>query len=112
MGELRAAGVQIELRPGQLAYSPSPGRAGRILLDPDVSIGALRHEFRHFLDLRARGYPSMAYFFTDIAAFWLLEFRAYMEELRLARQLREFGIARSLVQQMRARREQIRDFGA
>lgn len=57
--DLRQAGVDIDLRPGSLGYSPREGEPGRFIFDPDASIGALRHERRHFEDVRDMGYPIL-----------------------------------------------------
>jgi len=107
MQDLETSGVDVQFREGQLAYSAEVGGPGRMILDRDASIGALRHEYRHFLDVRAAGYPGYTYYRGNVLEFWRLEFNAYMEEIRIARQLREFDIGRGILQQMRARRAEI-----
>jgi len=102
--QLREAEVDIDFRPGSLAYSPTRGGPGRIILDPDASMGAVRHEFRHFLDIQEAGFPGMGPYLANPKEFWRLEFRGYMEEINLARQLRDFETGRKIVEQMRARR--------
>ena len=104
MTDLGSAGVDIRYQPGALAYSPDLGGPGRLILDPETSIGALRHEYRHFLDVRDAGYPGYSRYLRDPAEYWRLEFRGYMEELRTARSIRDYDIGRGIVQQMRARR--------
>lgn len=95
-------------RPGGLAYEPalSQGNPGRLLLDPDASIGAMRHEFRHVLDGQASGYQGFR-LMMDSDQFWKLEYRGYMEEIKLARELKEFDTGRKVVQEMRTRRQEI-----
>ncbi len=101
-------GVDIVDRPGTLAYEPalSSGNPGRLLLDPDASIGAMRHEFKHLLDDQASGYQGFR-LMADSDIFWKLEFRGYMEEINLARELREFDVGRKILKEMRARRQEI-----
>ena len=100
--------VRVEFRPGTLAYEPSlsSGKPGRLILDPEASIGAVRHEYRHMLDDMEMGYPGFK-LIADSEAFWKLEFRGYMEEIRIARQLRDYDAGRFILQEMRARRMEI-----
>jgi len=104
MQDLSDAGVKVNFRDGQLAYSPQTGGPGGMILDPDASIGALRHEYQHFLDVRAEGYPGIGHYLENPTEFWRLEYQGYMQEVGIARQLREFGIGRDIVGQMRTRR--------
>jgi hypothetical protein len=62
---LRREGVDVSYRPGAMGYWAVPDTPGRMLLDPEMSISALRHETRHFLDDKALGYPGMGYFFQQ-----------------------------------------------
>ena len=100
--------VRVEFRPGTLAYEPSlsSGKPGRLILDPEASIGAVRHEYRHMLDDMEMRYPGFK-LIADSEAFWKLEFRGYMEEIRIARQLRDYDAGRFILQEMRARRMEI-----
>jgi hypothetical protein len=102
------AKVGVEFRSGTLAYEPSlsSGKPGRLILDPDASIGAVRHEYRHMLDDMAQGHPGFS-LIADSDAFWKLEYRGYMEEIRLARQTRNFAAGRFILDEMRARRMEI-----
>ena len=43
----------------------------------------------------------------DSDQFWKLEYRGYMEEIKLARELKEFDTGRKVVQEMRTRRQEI-----
>ncbi|MDW7996011.1 MAG: hypothetical protein RMI91_15295, partial [Gemmatales bacterium] len=76
--QLREAGVDIDFRPGNLAYSPDRGGVGRIILDPEASMRAVRHEFRHFLDNQQAGFPSFAYYYNNGREFARLEARGYL----------------------------------
>ena len=95
--------MDIALRPGNLAYSPARGGPGRIILDPEASLGALRHEFRHFLDIQDAGFPGIGPYYTNPKAFARLEVRGYMEEIKLARELGHDDLVPQIVQQMRER---------
>lgn len=108
LDEAKQRGVDVVDRPGGLAYEPalSQGNPGRLLLDSDASIGAMRHEFRHVLDDQASGYQGFR-LMMDSDQFWKLEYRGYMEEINLARELKEFDTGRKIVQEMRTRRQEI-----
>jgi hypothetical protein len=103
MRDLEAAGVQIETRSGSLGYSAARGGAGRMVLDPDPSIGALRHEFQHFLDNQAANFPGLAHYYQDLPEFARLEVRGYMQEILTARQTGNADLVPQIVAQMRAR---------
>jgi hypothetical protein len=105
--QLREAGVDIDFRPGNLAYSPARGGPGRIILDPDASMGAVRHEFRHFLDIQDAGFPGFGPYYTNRQAFARLEVRGYLEEIRLARELGHHDLVPQIVQQMRERVQEV-----
>ena len=103
---LSEEGVEIVYREGQLAYLAATGSPGRMIPDPDASLGAVRHEYRHILDVQAAGYPGMRFYDENAAEYWRLEYRAHMEEVVIARRLRHFPAARKIVAQMRARRQE------
>jgi hypothetical protein len=67
INELKAAGVEIDYRAGSLAYSPAKGGPGKMVLDPDASIGALRHEYQHFLDIQAAEFPGLGAYYLRFA---------------------------------------------
>ncbi|MEM9546674.1 MAG: hypothetical protein AAGA77_11920 [Bacteroidota bacterium] len=60
IGEIEAAGGQVTFRSGDIAYAPGlkKGEPGQLIIDPDASITALRHEHRHFLDDQAAGFKG------------------------------------------------------
>ena len=78
LSELESSGVEIEWRVGELAYSPAPGGPGRMILDPDASIGALRHEYRHFCDVREAGFPGLQFYYRNPLEFARAEVRGYL----------------------------------
>ena len=104
----KSMGVDVEYRAGTLAYEPAlrSGNPGRLILDPDASIGAARHEVRHMLDDADMGYPGFR-LMEDSQAFWRLEYRGYMEEINLARETRNFDAGRKILEEMRTRRMEI-----
>lgn len=107
MSELRAAGAEVDLRPGSMAYSPQTGGPGKLILDPEASVGALRHEMQHFRDAQAAGFPGFRPYYENPNLFWEAEYRAYMMEVRLARELRRFDLGRELVDLMRNTRKEL-----
>jgi hypothetical protein len=78
-----------------------------MILTEDASIGALRHEFRHFLDMRNAGFPSFGRYMANPDEFWQIEFNGYVQEVNIARSIGRFDIGRAIVEQMRVRRAQI-----
>jgi hypothetical protein len=72
-------------------------------LDPDASIGALRHEFKHFTDFRDAGFPGIGRYMAVPNEFAGMEVRAYMEEINLARELGQNDVAADIVAQMKKR---------
>lgn len=86
MREAEAAGVEITFRSGGLAYgpSPSPGRPGVLILDPDASYGALLHEMQHMRDDQAAGWAGMRGWFEDPHVRYANEVHAYEQEIRYA----------------------------
>jgi hypothetical protein len=108
LNQAKEHGVEITFRKGTLAYEPSltAGRPGRLILDPDASVGALRHEFKHLLDDAAMGHPGFQ-IMADRDAFWELERRGYMEELNLARQLKDTKAEELILHEMQERMKEI-----
>jgi hypothetical protein len=107
MKELEGAGVTIEQRVGSLAYSPAKGGPGKMVLDPDASVGALRHEYQHFLDVQAAEFPGLGAYYKDLPEFARLEVRGYMREIATARQTGNADLVPKIVKQMRARVKEI-----
>ncbi|WIM97874.1 WXG100 family type VII secretion target [Actinoplanes oblitus] len=89
--EAEAAGVEITFRSGGLAYgpSPSPGRPGVLILDPDASYGALLHEMQHMRDDRAAGWAGMRGWFEDPHVRYANEVHAYEQEIRYAESIND-----------------------
>lgn len=103
MADLLDAGVDLVSRPGTLAYSPSRGAAGRMILDPEHSIGALRHEYEHFLDHRAAGFPGFRPFMENPAEFARLEVRGYTREIDTAIETENGDLVPAITRLMLAR---------
>ena len=101
-------GVEVTFRKGILAYEPSltAGKPGRLILDPDASIGALRHEFKHLLDDADMGHPGFQ-IMANRDQFWEIERRGYMEELGLARQIKDARAEKLILQEMQERKKEI-----
>jgi YD repeat-containing protein len=88
------------LREGQFAYGPasSGGRAGNIIFDPDGSISAIRHEYGHFLDDQALGFPGQRFYYENPSARVATERSQYLGEIQTARHLGDQGARRALIQ--------------
>jgi hypothetical protein len=103
LADLADAGVEIDYRNGQLAYSPARGGPGRLILDPEASIAALRHEYRHFCDIRDAGYRGLSYYLMNVNEFAKLEVRGYLEEIRTAREFADKRLEAAILEQMKQR---------
>jgi len=107
INELKAAGVEIDYRAGSLAYSPAKGGPGKMVLDPDASIGALRHEYQHFLDIQAAEFPGLGAYYNDLPEFARVEVRGYLREIATARQTGNADLVPKIAEQMRARVKEV-----
>ena len=70
----------------KMVTNVSKGKPGVIEVDENISIAALKHEYRHFLDDLENGCPGMSYYLKDNDIFYEYERRGYMEELEIAKQ--------------------------
>ena len=68
--QLEDNGVEIKFRDGNMAYAPGlkDGSPGQIVIDPDASLSALKHEYQHFLDAR----PTVIFTKSWRRAYWEL----------------------------------------
>lgn len=103
-----AKGVEYSYRSGVMAYTPglSAGEKGRVVIDPDASIGAWRHENRHVLDDEANGWPGFRYYNTK-AKMIRYEHRGYAEEIAIAGEIGSKDLMKKIRRLRRARDEQI-----
>jgi hypothetical protein len=103
LADLRAAGVEIMLTPEErLAYAPGtrPGSPGQIHLHENASIGALRHEYQHFLDDQAAGFLGTRGLY-DLTFRKLTEQKAYNLEITMMEEMGEQEAAAQLRQNLR-----------
>lgn len=100
INDMQSSGVDISYREGQFAYGPAPsgGRPGNIVLDPDASLSALQHEYGHFLDDKALGFPGQRYYYENPSARLSTERSQYLGEIRTARELGDQTARRELIQ--------------
>ncbi len=105
--KLEEAGVEVDFRPGQLGYSPAKGEPGRFIFDPEGSIGALRHEYQHFLDHQAAGFPGIGHYMQHPEERWASEYRAYKKEIDFARSQGDYESARRLLELARAEKRSL-----
>ena len=104
---LRKEGVEIDFRPGSLAYSPEKDGPGRFIFDPEGSISALRHEYQHFLDIKEAGFPGLGPYMEDPKLMWAMEYRAYMKEIEFCRKQGDFENARKILEIMKREKRTI-----
>jgi hypothetical protein len=99
MSELDAQGVSVNMRSGEYAYGPSsrPGQPGNVVVDPDASLSALRHEYGHFLDDQALGFPGMRFYMENPSLRLASERSQYLGEIRTARELGDQTARRELI---------------
>ena len=95
--DLRRHGVDIDYRPGQYAYGPSRGGPGNLVIDPDASISAWRHEYGHFLDDLANGQPGIGAYLQNPSLRLATERRQYLREIRTAREIGDQGARGQLI---------------
>jgi hypothetical protein len=98
--DLEDNGVEISYRENALAYGPSssPGKPGSIVLDPDASISAVRHEYGHFVDDKALGFPPVREYYENPRLRIVSERRQYLKEIETARGLGDKTARRELIQ--------------
>ncbi|WP_342544040.1 hypothetical protein [Lysinibacillus sp. FSL W7-1291] len=78
-----------------MAYSPSSGKPGQLVIDENSSIGALIHEYTHYLDDKKQGFPGMSYHFQTKNRV-KMELNAYMREVEFAEKIGRRDIANML----------------
>ena len=104
---LLKAGVTIDKSRPFMAYSLAKNVPGLFILDENASVSAFRHEFQHFLDDREAGYLGLKAYREDDEVFWQFEFRAYWQEVKFAREDKDFELGRKIVRIMRKVRNKI-----
>ncbi|WP_025716204.1 WXG100 family type VII secretion target [Paenibacillus sp. 1-18] len=91
------AGVEVRILDRDImAYAPKgSGKPGQLNIYEDASISALRHEYQHFLDDKAKGFPSLdvTYEFKNRI---IMELRAYMVEIKEAERIGNKELAEHL----------------
>ncbi len=93
-----------------MAYAPDPreaGLPGQLLIDPDASLSALKHEYQHFLDAKAEGFPTMGDQLSNPKKRIIKELRAYLVEIKEADKLGLKEISQQLFENYRAERTEI-----
>jgi hypothetical protein len=104
---IEGAGGTVDFRAGNLAFSPSRGAPGRVILDPNASISAVRHEAGHFFDDIGLGSPGMGYYMQNPSVRWASERSSYLREIRAARLLGDQNARRMLIQDAAAEKAAI-----
>lgn len=91
----------------KMVTNVSKGVPGTIEVDENASIGAIRHEYRHFLDDLDNGCPGIGYYLRDNDRFFEYEMRGYQEELEIARKLGYNDIEAKILKEIEKRRREI-----
>ena len=107
---LEKSGVEITYREGSMAYAPglTDGSPGQLVIDPDASLSALKHEYQHFLDAQAENFPSFGkQMFEEPKTRVIKELRAYMVEIKEADMLGLKEVSEQLFENYRQEREWI-----
>lgn len=95
--DLSRHGVAIDYRAGQYAYGPRAGEAGNLVIDPNASISAWRHEYGHFLDDLANGQPGLGAYMQNPRMLRATERSQYLGEIRTAREIGDKTARRQLI---------------
>ncbi|MBU9705343.1 WXG100 family type VII secretion target [Paenibacillus sp. AK121] len=102
----QGAGVEVRILDRDImAYAPKgSGKPGQLNIYEDASISALRHEYQHFLDDKAKGFPSLdvTYEFKNRI---IMELRAYMVEIKEAERIGNKDLAEHLWNNYRDERQ-------
>jgi hypothetical protein len=87
LDHLKEEGVEIRHRKNALAYGPSNhGKPGQLILDEDASYSALKHEYQHYLDDKANGFPGGRVYYDPANGMRKqMETNAYDVEINLAK---------------------------
>lgn len=107
--QAQEAGVEVRILDRDImAYAPKGNIPGQLNIYEDASISALRHEYQHFLDDMAKGYPKLdvTYEFKNRI---IMELRAYMVEIKEADQIGNKALAEQLWNNYRAERQYLID---
>ena len=86
--QLKAEGVEVRHRDGTMAYgaAPTAGRPGQLIIDENASYSALKHEYQHYLDDKAMGFPGPRVHYDPAhPARRQMETKAYDIEIELAK---------------------------
>lgn len=86
--ELRKKGIEVTFRDGVMGYmpSPTPGKGGQIVIDPEASYSAWLHERQHVYDDEQSGWMGFRNFQDpEVAA--AMEDRAYDVEIAFAEKM-------------------------
>ena len=108
--DLENSGVEVIYRNGTMGYGPlKKGKPGQILIDPEASMSALRHEYSNFLEAKKKGFPSAAESYQDWEGRIADEFKAYSIEIEEAKRLGLDNVAKQLQKNFEEEKQYIID---
>ena len=108
--KLEDCGVEVKYTEKDMSYAPGlqTGDPGQVKICEDASLSALKHEYQHFLDSQAEGFPSFGQqMFEDPKSRVIKELRAYMVEIKEAEKIGAKDAAKQLFENYRGEREWI-----
>ncbi len=98
LSDVKAHGIKVDFSHGEYAYGAAKGgRGGNFKIDPDASISAVRHEYSHFLDDKALGFPGFGKYIEEPSLRLASERRAYLQEIKLAKIIDDQVARRQLI---------------
>lgn len=107
--QVESMGGEVHLIPNHTSMTTDirKGAPGIIKVDENASIGAIRHEYRHFLDDMANGNSGLRYYLEDNDKFFEYEKRGYEEELAIARKYGYNDIEKKILKEIERRKKEI-----
>ncbi len=88
---IKANGVKInfsdDIKTWEGNYCPDFEKAGTLRINPNADISTLEHEYQHFLDDKALGYPGFSYlmYAEDSKIRTNMETKAYHKEIEISK---------------------------
>ena len=83
------------------------GKPGIIEVDKNISIGGLKHEYRHFLKDIEMGNPGLAFYLQNEDEYFNFELQGYEEELKIAKDLKNAEVIKKIEREIEQRKSEI-----
>ena len=105
--ESKGGKFEFHKEPTRMVTDVYKGHPATIKMYEEASIAAVKHEYRHFLDDEANGYPGLSYYIKDNDIFFEYEKRGYEEELKIARENGFEQEEKEILEEIELRRREI-----